>query len=346
MPVVAVRSVERDVPVELQAIGRVEASTRVTVRPRVQGQLEAVHFTEGDEVQAGQLLFTLDARPFEVALAAAEANLARNQALATDAALEAERVADLFSRGTAGERELTAAQAQAAAQAATVRADEAAVAQARLQLEYCRITAPISGRTGDLLAHPGSIVRENETDLVVIHQIDPVHVGFSVAEQHLASIKEARSRGAAPVTVELPSRMQETSARVTGRLDFIDNTVDPTTGMVRLKATFENQDRALWPGLFVRVTLTLSTRTGAVLVPAEAVRLSQQGSFVFVIGEDQTVSMRPVLTGERPGSEVVIRSGLKAAELVVTDGHLRLVPGARVAVREAEPHVAGTALQP
>ncbi len=387
VPVTVSAAVRRDVPVTATAIGNVQASSTVGVLSQVNGQLLHVHFAEGQEVREGQLLFTLDPRPFEAALRQAEANLARDRAqlaqaeaavgqqqaqirqaeanLARDRAqldnarVQERRYRELLERqliareqydqirtnaealaatvradeaAVANAREsLRAAQAAVDNARATVRADEAVVESARLQLAYTRITAPLSGRTGNLLIHEGSVVKANDVGnpMVTINRIRPVHVVFAVPEPYLADLRRFMTAGALRVEAEVPGRPE----RARGELTFINNTVDPATGTIQLKATFPNADGALWPGQFVNVVLTLATERQAVVVPAPAVQTGQQGPYVFVVKPDSTVELRPVRPGPTVGRETVIREGLAPGERVVTDGHLRLAPGVRVEVK-------------
>jgi multidrug efflux system membrane fusion protein len=320
---------QRDVSVTLRAIGTAEAYQTVTVRPRVEGQLIDVAFREGQEVQAGEILFRIDPRPFEAALHLAQAQLAKNQAMLADAQHEAQRIAGLFERQAASERERSSAQALADATLAQVQADQAAVEQARLDLEFCTITAPINGRVGARLVDRGNVVKAHDTALVVIHQIDPIYIGFSLAEQHLPAVQ----RRLATETLRVAVRDTDASETPeTGALTFVDNQVDRTTGMFRLKAEFANTEHRLWPGQFVRVALLLDERPGAVVAPPQAVQVGPEGAFAFVLDRDGTVEMRTVRRGEALDEGVLIEAGLRAGETVVTDGHLRLRPGARVEV--------------
>jgi len=330
VPVVVARVVQEDVPIQVPAIGWVEGYAVVTVKARVEGQLTGVHFTKGQDLKAGDLLFTIDPRPFAAAVQAAESQLARDKALAEDAEKDAQWKADLFRQGTAAQREYDQSRAQAEALRATVRADEAALEKAKLELEYCTIRSPIDGRAGDLLVDRGNIVKANETALVVIEQVRPIYVAFSVPEHHVAAVKERLADGRLPVEATLPGE-EGTAER--GVLTFMDNRVDTATGTIRLKGTFQNEHRRLWPGQFVNVILILATERNAVLVPSQAIQTGQQGQFVFVVKADQAVELRPVLVGRTVGDRVVIQEGLKAGEIVVTDGQLRLVPGAKVDIK-------------
>ncbi len=332
VPVLIEKATRNDVPIQLQAIGRVEPFSTVTVRPQVSGQISKVHFIEGMEVKAGDLLFSIDPRPFEAALRRAEAELARDTAMARDAQEEAKRQAELFEKLVATEREHNQAQANADAMQATVRADMAAVEAAKLRLGYCSIVSPITGRTGRRIVDSGNIVQENETALVVINQIAPIHVAFSVPEQHLSDIKARMTATAKlPVFVSIPALSEPPEE---GALAFLDNQVDADTGTVRLKARFENDRRRLWPGQFVQVALTLGTHEASTVVPVQAVQTGQKGEFVYVVRDDRTVEMREVMTGDAYDGHIIIRKGVEPGETVVTDGQLRLAPGSLIEVKQ------------
>lgn len=332
VPVREAVAARRDVPVDVSTVGTVEAFSTVAVRAQVEGTLAQVAFEEGAEVEAGDLLFVIDPRPFEARLRQAEANLERDRAQATNARVNARRVTTLFHEGVTSRDEFDHAQAQAEALAAAVAADEAAVEQARLALQYCYIHAPLRGRIGQLLVHQGNVVKENDTVLAVINQIQPVRVAFSVPQQVLPAIRRRLAAGATlPVTASLGDAKIPAA---TGQLEFLNNTVDTTTGTVLLKARFANADEALWPGQFVRVTLTVDTLYDVVTVPAAAVQTGQSGAYVFVIGHDDTVESRPVETGPAAGRLQVIAQGIAAGDRVVTDGQIRLAPGIRVTVKD------------
>jgi len=390
---VAVASVEQKaVPVQVQAIGTVEAYSVVSVKAQVGGELVRVHFKEGQDVRKGDLLFTIDPRPFEAALAQAQATLAkdvgqiqqaraaldrdrakvsqtraalaRDQAQARNADVEARRYAELLSRGLisqeqadqfrttaeslghtllADEADIKSAEEtvradEAAVKSAeqTVRADEAAVDNAKIQLGYTAIRSPIDGRTGSLMLHEGNVVRAsgtNDSTLVVINQIQPVYVSFTVPQQQLPVIKRYMGDGTLEVRALPPGEPEPPRGVVT----FIDNAVDQTTGTIRLKATFANEERRLWPGQFVNAELTLTTEPNAIVVPAAALQSGQQGQYVFVVKADSTVETRRVVVKRTQGSETVIGEGLRAGETVVIDGQPRLVSGAKVEVRRPGP---------
>jgi multidrug efflux system membrane fusion protein len=341
-------------PVSVSAVGTVEASSTVDIRAQVTGQLSAIHFREGQDVPQGMPLFSLDQRPFRAAVQQAEAVLARDTAQAANAQAQLKRAQDLFNRGLIPRDQFETQNATANALEATVAADRAAVETARLNLQYAEIRAPISGRTGALNVHVGDLVRANDTTpLVVINRLSPVYVAFSVPGRLLSEVR--RYQGMKPLTVSVrasggeagvqpaaisgqtaaPAADPGMSADERGAVTFIDNAVDPTTGTIKLKATFPNRNRSLWPGLFVQVALTLTTNPKALVIPAIAVQTGQQGQFVYVVKEDQTVEVRPVRLDREVGNDAVIAQGLTTGEQVVTDGQLRLTPGARVMVKSS-----------
>lgn len=320
-----------DVPITLQAVGTVEPRNSVAVNARVGGQLLRVAFAEGDEVRAGDLLFEIDPRPWRAALAQAQADLARDRARAASAESDARRFAGLVEKDFVTRQQSDQMQAAAEAARATLQADSAAVESARLNLGYCVIRSPLAGRTGSLLVHAGNLVRANDTSpLVVINQIVPALVRFSVPERFLAEIQRGAGGGALPVLAVLPGDSTRTA---TGELSFIDNQVDQATGTVQIKAAFANDDRTLWPGQFVEVTLRLGTERSVVVVPVTAVQPGQNGDLVYVIKPDDTVEARPVTVGRQVHGRAVIAAGVAAGERVVTDGQLRLAPGSRVRIR-------------
>ncbi|MCG3138104.1 MAG: Multidrug resistance protein MdtA [Phycisphaerae bacterium] len=327
VPVTVARATQETVPVNVEAIGWVEAYAKVTIKPLVSGQITEIHFKEGDELTQDQQLFTIDPRPYQAALELAQANLERDRAVADDAVLEARRVARLFENNQAADRELQQSQADAEAKSAQLRADQAEVEQAQLELEYCSIRSPISGLAGRYLVNQGNIVKTDETELVSINQIKPIYVAFSVPEQYLDQIQSAMAQPPLKVTAQIP---ESTTALQHGQLVFIDNQVDQSTGMIRLKASFDNVDRHLWVGQFVNVTMTIMTLSDVVVIPTSAIQNSQSGPFVFVVMKDQSVEMRQIETGQALGERTTIQKGVQPDEVVVTDGQMRLTPGATV----------------
>jgi multidrug efflux system membrane fusion protein len=349
----------KNVPVEVQVIGNVEAYATIAVKAQVGGLLTNVHFHEGDYVKKGDQLFTIDPRPFEAAvnqavannardqasLGQAKANLARDVAQARYAEAQAARYSELFQSGIISKDQDEQLRATADAQTQAVAADnaaiksaeaaigasQAAIETARIQLDYTSIRSPIDGRTGAINVKLGNVVTANTVDLMSINQVEPIYVTFSVPEAQLPAIKRYMAEGKLPVRAQ---PQDDPESAETGVLTFVDNAVDMTTGTIKLKATFPNTDRRLWPGEFVRVTLRLTTQSNAIVAPNEAVQTGQNGSFVYVVKPDRTVESRPVTTGARVDRDMVVEQGLEPGETVVTEGQLRLAPGSRVVVRE------------
>ena len=350
VPVTVARVTTRDVPIRLSAIGNVEAYSTVEIKPQVEGQLSRVYFKEGENVRSGDLLFLIDPRPYENALRQAEANMARNTAMMKNAEQNALRYEDLISKGVVSAQQYDQVKAEFESLKASVNADRSAVANAKLGLEYCSIRSPIDGRIGEILVHEGNTVETRTTLLAVINQTKPVFVNFSVPEHFLALIREyladsgelkvyavvpytSRKNDESPAgdeTAETADISPGDQTPAEGKLSFIDNKVNETTGTVRLKAVFENADEMLWPGKFVNVSLNLTTQENATIVPARAVQSGQSGDYVYVVKPDSTVESRPVVPGPRVDRDVVITRGLKPGEIVVTEGQLRLAPGMKV----------------
>jgi len=329
VPVTVADVIAESVPVQISAIGNVEAYSTVGIKSQIGGTLMRVHFKEGQDVNRGDILFTIDPRPYESALKQAEANLARDKAQMENSRVEVRRYAELVKKGYVAQELYDQILTNAAALEAIVSADEAAVENARLQLGYCSINAPVSGRTGSLLAHKGNLIKANaDSDMVVINQIQPVYVNFSVPEHNLSVIRKHIALG----HVEVQAFPTNSEKPEVGKLTFIDNTVDATTGTIALKATFNNRERVLWPGQFVNVQMTLTTLPDAVIAPAQAVQTGQQGQFVFVVKEG-SAELRPVKVGITHKNITVIEDGLSPGETVVTDGQLRLMPGAKVEIK-------------
>ena len=335
VPVATAPVVQTSVPLAVQAIGTVIAASTVTVRAQVTGELTSVHFIEGDEVTAGQVLVTIDQRPMAAALQQAQSALDRDIAQAANAKSQATRYQDLMQRGISTHEQVDQIVANAAALEATVAADRAAVENAKLQLQYATIRAPLTGKTGLLQIHPGNLVRATDTTpIVTINKTTPVYVSFAVPESLLPELKRYMARGKLAVTALAPT---DSGAPSHGLINFIDNAVDPTTGTIKVKGTFPNTDKKLWPGQYVNVEVTLSAESDAIVVPTLAVQTGQQGTYVFVIKADKTADLRPVVVERSNGEQSVIKSGLAPGEVVVTDGHLRLVPGSRVSIKNGQP---------
>lgn len=326
------------VPVTVPAIGTVEPWTTVTVRPQISGKIVSVGFEEGQPVEPSDLLFSLDARPHEAALSEAQAQLDRDKTQLAFAESEVRRYAELVKKDFVTQLQYDDAVAAADALRASVKANEASVERARINVAYCTIRAPMSGRTGRILVQRGNVVKANDTALVTLHQIQPVAVSFSVPERFLSEIRRQSAVGPLSVTATLPPD----EGPFSGTLSMIDNAVDQETGSIGLKARFSNDDQALWPGQFVNVQLILSNRQGAIVVPASAKQTSQDGNYIYVIAPDDTAEFRPITAGASVNGWVIVEQGVAAGERVVTDGHLRLYPGAKVVVKSEGTTTPGT----
>ncbi|MEJ2683763.1 MAG: efflux RND transporter periplasmic adaptor subunit [Candidatus Sulfobium sp.] len=330
-PVTVAKVLRKTVPVRINAIGNVEAYSTINVKSQIGGQLVKVHFREGQDVKKGDLLFTIDPRPYEAQVKQAEAALAKDTAQMEYAHEEARRYEELVKKGYAAKDQYDQFRANAAALDATVKADKASLDNAKLQLTYCYIYSPITGRTGALLSNEGNLIKANaDTAMVTIQQVQPIYVDFSVPEQYLPLIKKYMAGGKLKVQA---SPDQKGGTVENGLLTFVDNSVDASTGTIKLKGTFENRDRRLWPGQFINVALTLTQQPNAIIVPASAVNTGQDGEYVFVVKDDHTVEQHPVKVDRTFGDESIIEKGLDAGETVVTDGQLRLGPGAKVVIK-------------
>ena len=366
VPVIVAMVGEKTVPINIDVIGNVEAYSTITVKAQISGQLTKVSFQEGDYVKNDDLLFTIDSRPYEAQLNQLEANIARDSAalgqaqanLARDTANEkyaqtqAGRYEKLQAEGVVSKEQSDQQRSSADALAQTVLADKAAIESAKAQivaskaavenskvmLSYTTIRSPITGRTGNLAVKQGNIVTANTSELMTIAEVEPIYVTFSVPESQLGDIKRYMGQGKLSVTA---TPQDDNTQKESGYLTFIDNAVDATTGTIKLKGTFQNADKKLWPGQFVRVTLQLTTRPNAVVVPNQAVQTGQDGQFVYVVKDDKTVEMRPVVTSTRIEQELVVDSGLQPGETIVTEGQLRLAPGSRVQVRDGRERPGG-----
>jgi multidrug efflux system membrane fusion protein len=330
VPVTVAKAEQKTVPINLTAIGTAEAFSTVSIKSQVNAILEQVHFKQGDFVKKGDLLFTLDARPFQSSLAQAQANLARDKAQEELNQVQATRYEKLYAAGVAPKEQYDQMRANADAQQALVHADEAAVESAKLQLQYCTIYSPVDGRTGALQVYPGNLVKENDVPvLVVINEISPIFVDFAVPEQYLGVVKKYMTGG----RLQIESTPYGDTMPETGYLTFVDNNVDNTTGTIKLKGTFPNSDHRLWPGQFSTVSLRLAEEEKATVVPSQAVQTGASGDFIFVVKSDNTAESRPVKVARQVGGESVISSGITPGETVVTDGQLRLIPGIKVEVK-------------
>ncbi len=333
IPVMVAAVTMKTMPLELRAVGNVEAYSTVSIKSQVSARVVSVHFKQGQDVHKGDLLFLLDKRPFEAALQQDQAMLERDTARAKDAEIQAKRYAQLFEQGVVSKQSYDDLAYSAAAGAAQVRADQAATENDKLKIEYCTITSPIDGRTGSILVYPGNLVKENDVPvLVVINQIQPIYVNFAVPEQFLAQIKQYMAQRSLAVEAEVP---QQAGVRESGVLAFVDNTVDPGTGTIHLKGSFDNPQRRLWPGQFVNVALKLTVEPDRIVIPSQAVQTGQNGQYVYVVKADRTVEARAITVARTMGHETIVEKGLTAGETVVTDGQLRLVPGANVEIKSS-----------
>jgi multidrug efflux system membrane fusion protein len=332
-PVLVAKATRHSVPVSLRAVGTVEAFSTVEVRSQVGGELVGVHFVEGQDVKAGDLLFTIDPRPFDIQIGKDKATLAKDTAQKEKALLDIRRYDDLLKSKAVSPQEYESARAQAEVQTAQVEADRAQVEDSKLQREFCLIRSPIDGRTGALQIHAGNLIKANDSSsLVTINRVNPVYVSFSVPDRELPRVRAAMAGPKPPeVRAALPDTNQALS---TGTLSFLDNQVNRSTGTILLKATFPNAGRHLWPGQYVDVTLDLSVLSDAILVPSQAVQMGQNGQFVYVVKGSETAEVRSVKTGiSTDAGETVIEKGLAPGETVVTEGQLRLAPGARIEIK-------------
>ncbi len=361
-PVTVTTVVQRSAPIDIQIIGNVEAYETISVKSQIGGILERVAIREGDFVSAGDLLFLIDARPYEAAVKQAEANLAHDKAALTlaeanlrrDIAQEnfsraqARRYDHLYEKSVVSKQEaelyetdadtkhetVLADQAAIETAKAALAADEAMLDSAKVQLSYTRISSPIDGRTGNLNVKQGNVVKANDIELITINRLEPIYVTFAIPEDRLAEVRKQMAEGRKLPVMANPGNGEDAGWE-TGELTFIDNTVDPTTGAIKMKGTFPNKDRKLWPGKFVRVILRLGMIENALLVPTQAVQTGQDGDYVFVVKANMTVESRPVVAGVRVDANQVIEKGLSVGETVVMEGHVRLVSGTRVRIRNA-----------
>jgi len=334
VPVLAEKAEQKNIPLQLKVIGNVEAYNAVSIKALVGGAVEGVYFQQGQDVKKDDLLFKIDPRPYEAALKQAEASLARDLAQAKNAEEQAKRYALLVQKEYVSKDQYDQMRANADALAAAVEADKATVENSRLQLEYCTIKAPMNGRAGSVLVDRGNVIKANDVTLTTINQLVPAYVAFSVPEQYLSVIKKYTARKELKVDAIIPGDEKQPAR---GDLTFIDNVVDKNTGTIRLKGTFANSDRRLWPGQFVDVILTLTTETNRVVVPSQAVQTGQQGQFVYVVKDDLSAELRLVTVERTFDNLSIIGKGIAAGEKVVTDGQLRLVPGTKVEIKNEKP---------
>jgi len=326
---------ERSVPIRLKAIGSVEPHATVSLKARVDGQIVEVNFQEGKEVRKGDVLFRIDARPFEATLRQVEATLARDMAQRDQARSLEQRQLELLQKNFVSKEAYAQTRTNAETAEAVVKASQASIENAKLNVEYSTVRSPIDGYAGKVLLQAGNLVKANDTNpLVVINQVKPIFASFSVPEQNLPVVRSQMARG--PLTVEVSPPGSDPAAgtvTATGTLVFVDNSVDATTGTIKLKARFENKDGALWPGQFVSVSLRLSEQTDAIVVPSQAVQTGPSGQFVFVVKPDMSTEVRPVAVARTDGASSIIAKGLAKGEQVVTRGQLRIAPGVKIAIR-------------
>ncbi|HWO43070.1 MAG TPA: efflux RND transporter periplasmic adaptor subunit [Candidatus Eisenbacteria bacterium] len=340
-PVSVAAAVKDDVPVYIDSIGKIVAREVVSIQPQVSGRIIGIHFADGAEVKAGQLLFTIDPRPFRAQLAAAEANLAQARAALDLAKINFARVENVADSRAVSRQDYDAKKNAVAVAEAQVKQGLAAVENARINLDYCTIRSPIDGRAGERLVDIGNVVSANSGSLLVIQSLDPIYADFTVPQNDLTAVQRNMTRGALRVEVRLPDLPDKPRE---GKLSFLDNAVQEGTGTVRLRSTIPNRDRLFWPGRFVNVRLILDVRRGAVLIPAAAPQMSAQGSFVYVVKEDSTAELRPVKLGQRQGDLVVVTDGILAGEQVVVAGQLGVTPGGKV--NPSQPGATATPNQP
>jgi len=332
-PVSVAKVTQKMMPVEVIAVGNVEAISTVSIRAQVAGEVQSIRFKEGDFVTKGQVLLTIDPRPYEAALAQAKATLARDKATGAYNRTQAQRYKTLFDQGIVPAEQVESMTSAADAADAVLNADEAAVKTAELNLEYCTISSPIDGRTGTIMVKPGNLVKVADVPIVVINQVNPIYVNFTVPQQYWPDIKEDVDRRALRVAVTIPQALDRP---IQGTLTFVDNIVDSTTGTIHLRGTFDNPQNRLWPGLYVSVLLTLSQQPNATVVPAHAIVSTQQGSYVYVVKPSNTVEQRTVVPNRTIENETVVDKGLHSGEVIVTDGQINLVPGAKIEIKNAD----------
>jgi membrane fusion protein, multidrug efflux system len=334
VPVKVALALQKDVPMQVKAIGNIEAFTSVAIKSQVNGQIARVHFQEGSDVRQGDLLISIDPEPFRATLSQCEAALVRDQAQAKFAREQASRYQGLLKDGIVTRDQYELLESNAASLAATVAADRATAKSARIQLGYCSIRSPVSGRTGTLALQPGNLVKANDLPIVTVNQVSPIYAVFSIPEKLLAQVKRAMAGNELKIEALIPN---EPGSSEVGTVSFLDSSVNAATGTIKLKGVFANSSRKLWPGQFTDVVMTLGVRRNAVLVPTNAIQTSQQGPFVYVVKPDRTVEMRPVSLAAADGADTVIEQGVAPGETIVVDGQLRLSPGAVVDTGDRKP---------
>ncbi len=331
VPVLVGSVAQRAMSLRIEGIGNVEVLASVAIKSRVDGQITKMLFADGDEVAKGQMLFQIDSRPYVAELKQAQAAMQKDQAQLQHARSQERRYQDLLNKNFVSKESYAQIKLTADSATATVRADEAAIENAKLRLEYAGIRAPIAGQTGKIFVQEGNLVKANDTNaLVVINQLNPIYVNFSVPEQHLTDVRKAMAADTLVVQAQQP----DGTGIASGKLTFVDNSVDTTTATIKLKATFDNKDKALWPGQFVKVALILGEQKNAVVVASRAVLTGPKGQYVFVVGAQQTVDTRNIEVDRVDGADTVVRKGLAGGETVVIDGQSRLLPGSKISVKE------------
>jgi multidrug efflux system membrane fusion protein len=346
-PVSVAAAETQDVPVYLDEIGKFVAREVVSIQPQVSGRITQIHFTDGADLKAGQTLFTIDPRPYEAQLNSAQANLGQAKAALELAKLNFARVEGVTDQRAVSRQDYDAKKSAVQVAEAQLQQNQAAVENARLNLDYCTIRSPISGRAGQRLVDLGNVVTANSGSLLVIQRLDPIYADFTVTESNLTAVQRAMKAGALRVEARLPDEADQPRS---GTLTFLDNSVQEGTGTVKLRATLANADRHFWPGRFAKVRLILERKRDAVLVPTDAPQLSAKGTFVYVIKPDSTAELRPVKVGQRQGNLIVVEQGLKGNERVVVAGHLGVTPGGKVRIQQsrnspATPAPAGPAVK-
>jgi multidrug efflux system membrane fusion protein len=330
-PVTVAAAVTQDVPVYLDAIGKFTAREMVSIQPQVSGRITRIHFADGADVKTGQILFTIDPRPYQAQVNAAEANVGQAKAALELARINFDRVASVTDPRAVSRQDYDAKKNAVAVAEAQVKQHQAALESARLNLDYCTIRSPIDGRAGQRLVDLGNVVSANSGSLLVIQRLDPIYADFTITEKDLTAVQRNMARGTLKVEARLPDEPDKPRG---GALTFLDNSVQDGTGTVKLRATINNNDRRFWPGRFVNVRLILGTRQAAVLVPADAPQMSAKGTFVYVVKEDSTAEPRPVTVGQRQGDLVVVDKGIQPGERVVVAGQLGVTPGGKVAIAQ------------
>jgi multidrug efflux system membrane fusion protein len=338
--IVAAAATAEDVPLYLDEIGRCVARERVSIQPQVSGRITAINFTDGADVKTGDLLFTIDPRPYQAQLSSAQANLSQAKAVRELAKLEFDRSKTLLEKKALSQQEFDTAKNAVTVAEARIEQNQAAIEAARIELDFCTIRSPIDGRAGQRLVDMGNVVATNTGSLLVIQRLDPIYAEFTVTENDLPAVQKNMAAGTLKVDVRLPD---DSAGSRTGDLTFLDNAVADGTGTVRLRATLANADHRFWPGQFIRVRLVLASLKAAVMIPAEATQMSPTGPFVYVVKGTEPPELRPVTLGQRQGERVVVLKNLAAGERVVTKGHLGIMPGRRVQEEAPTPTPVGAA---